>query len=220
MYDHTTQVTWNEAPEKPTDFKKSTNTHNAAIMYVLILCTLYKEHIINWTQKIRFVVVRAADLCLCWYKHYRFGPAITFSGVEWKQQLPLKSWGTSLSLQTRLSYTYSITHIHQQFIHKIRHYRNSTTDAIIRKRNDMLLTILIPQDTVTSTADSNIFFSFLSLRKAYVEESQKFPVAILTNISILQRLCVIWSHLGWKNKCIGFLEFRHVWRFSVYLGST
>jgi hypothetical protein len=153
----TTQVTWNEAPEKPTDFKNSTSTHNAAIMYVLILCTLYKEHIINWTQKIRFVVVRVADLCLCWYTHYRFGPAVTFSGVEWKQQLPLKSWGTYLILQTRLSYTYSITHIHQQFIHTIRHYRNSTTDAIIRKRTDMRLTILTPQGTVTSMADSNMF---------------------------------------------------------------
>jgi hypothetical protein len=32
--------------------------------------------------------------------------------------------------------------------------------------------------------------------------------------------CVIWSHLGWKNNCIGFLEFCHVGRCYINLGST
>lgn len=67
---------------------------------------------------------------------------------------------------------------------------------------------------------ATFFFSFLSLRKAYVKESQKFHVAILTNVPILQCRCVIWSHLGWKNKSVAFLDFRHVGRFYINLGST
>ena len=60
---------------------------------------------------------------------------------------------------------------------------------------------------------ATLFFSFLCLRNAYVQQHQQFHAAILTNVPILQRRCAIWSHMGWKNKCIRFLEFRHVGRF-------
>ena len=67
---------------------------------------------------------------------------------------------------------------------------------------------------------ATFFFSFLSLRKAYAKESQKLHVAILTNVAILQCRFVICSHLGWKNKCVSFLDFRQVGRFYINLGKT
>jgi hypothetical protein len=193
----TTQATCNETPEKSTDFKNSTSTHNAAIMYVQILWTLCKEHIINWTHKIRFVVVRDGS----------FMPLLIYVQPFWACHNML--WHTVeavASFQTSGYFSQSTRRPIQQGCHILTVLHIFTNGSLTQSdiaeiRQRILLfekemTCALPYSHLRLLwrlqQTATFFFSFLSLRKAYVKESQKISCSHFNKLTYLRvQLCLL-----------------------------
>ena len=151
----------------------------------------------------------------------RFRPPKTFSGIQWKRQLPLKRWGISLSLhgvQSNKAVIYLQHSTYSLTVHSLNLTLQKFDNGCYYSKENRHATYRTHTSGYCDVYDrQQHFLSFLSLRKAYVKESQKFHIVILINVPILPCCCVIRSHLGWKNNWIGFLKFHHVGRFYINL---